>query len=112
MKGLFVEGNELNLCVENIFKDASSILYIISPYIKLHYRIRDVIREKQNKHKLAVVVLFGKNESDKSRSIDKEDLKLVDKILKHPRSFWRSRSALIAYLLSKSLPEAEKEIEG
>jgi len=75
----FIQGNELNLEVEKIFKNAESLLMIISPYIKLHHRFKDVLKEKINNDKLEIIVVFGKNESDITKSISHEELDFFQK---------------------------------
>ncbi|WP_113653192.1 hypothetical protein [Pedobacter namyangjuensis] len=43
----FVQGSELNASLEKLIKNAESILLLISPYIKLHSRIRDQLKLKK-----------------------------------------------------------------
>src|SRR5947209_6950250 len=69
----FLEGNELNLELERIFKNADEQLILISPYIRLHDRYASALKTKKDKHKLEITIVFGKNEEDMSRSMKEED---------------------------------------
>ena len=69
----FVKGNGLNAEIESIFDDAEFQLTIISPFIKLHKRFKDSLKSKINNPKLEVKLVFGKNESNKSKSLSSED---------------------------------------
>lgn len=69
----FITENELNAKLSRIFENAEFELLIISPYIKLHDRIKSILKSKLNKPDLSIVVLFGKNEDDVSKSMNKED---------------------------------------
>lgn len=70
----FVTGNDLNAELSKIFKEAESELYLISPYIKLHNRIKDELKDKMDMPGLAVTVVFGKNENDLRKSLSLDDL--------------------------------------
>ena len=70
----FLEGNDLNAEISKLFRSADKYLYLISPYIKLHSRYRDDLKHKQDNDKFHLVVVFGKNEEDKSKSISQDDL--------------------------------------
>jgi len=69
----FVKGNGLNAEIESIFDEAEGQLTIISPFIKLHKRFKDSLKSKINNPKLEVQLVFGKNESNKSKSLSSED---------------------------------------
>lgn len=70
----FLKGNELNAEIGKIFENAKDRLILISPYIKLHHRYTDELKSKVDNHKLTIVVVFGKNEKDLSKSLTLEDL--------------------------------------
>jgi len=70
----FLKGFELNTSVENILRDAKSILWIISPYIKLHHKYKDVLRGHINNDKLQMTLVFGKNDGDMKKSFPKEEI--------------------------------------
>lgn len=69
----FKKGNNLNSTLEEIFENAQKNLIIISPYIKLHSRFKDVLKPKLNEHRLQITIVFGKNEDDISKSFSLED---------------------------------------
>lgn len=69
----FLTGNELNSELEKLFEKAEDQIILISPYIKLHDRYISTLKAKKENHKLQIVIVFGKNEEDISRSMKKED---------------------------------------
>ena len=69
----FITGNQLNTEVEKIFEQASSLIILISPYIKLHDRFASTLREKKGDPNIEMTVVFGKNEDDYSRSMSQAD---------------------------------------
>lgn len=69
----FLTGNELNLEVERIFARATEKIIIISPFIKLHDRYASVLRSKKENDKLEIIIVFGKNEDNISKSINLDD---------------------------------------
>jgi len=73
----FLTGNELNLELENIFENAYQQLILISPYIKLHDRYLSVLRTKKDNPKIEIILVFGKNEEDISKSMKQEDFNFL-----------------------------------
>ena len=69
----FLKGEQLNSELVNIFERASEQIIIISPFIKLHSRIKDSLKGKLNEPKLKITVVFGKNEENKSKSLNLEE---------------------------------------
>ena len=69
----FLTGNELNTEIERIFESAKEQIILISPYIKLHNRYSSTLKAKFENPKLKIIVVFGKNELDMSKSMKKED---------------------------------------
>lgn len=69
----FLQGNLLNLEVQNIFKNATSEIILFSPFIKLHHRYVDQLKSKINDDKLSITIVFGKNEQDIAKSLALED---------------------------------------
>lgn len=69
----FLTGNELNSEIEKLFENACQYILLISPYIKLHDRYASSLREKKNNPDVEIVVVFGKNENDLSKSMKQED---------------------------------------
>lgn len=70
----FIHGDQLNLELINLIKEAKKVLLLVSPYIKLHDRIKDELKKKKELIDLSIIVFFGKNESDNSISFSKEDM--------------------------------------
>lgn len=71
----FLTGNKLNSEVEAILENAYAQLILISPYIKLHERYISVLKSKKDNPDLEIIVVFGKNEENLSKSLKVEDLK-------------------------------------
>jgi hypothetical protein len=69
----FLTGNELNTEVEKIFEKADAQIILISPFIKLHDRFISTLRTKKDNHNLEIIIVFGKNEEDISKSMKQED---------------------------------------
>ena len=66
---IFIEGNKLNSAIEELFDNAEKKLILISPFIKLHARVLDALKAKQANYKLEIIVVFGKNERDRAKSL-------------------------------------------
>jgi len=69
----FLKEGALNAALEEIFSGATSELIVISPFIKLHNRFKDILKSKRDNAKLKITIVFGKNSKDKTRSINKDD---------------------------------------
>lgn len=69
----FLTGNELNAQLENLFEYADEYIILISPYIKLHERYASALQAKKDNPNLKIIVVFGKNENDFSKSMKQED---------------------------------------
>lgn len=69
----FLKGNELNSEIEKIFENAENLIILISPYIKLHDRYCSTLLTKVQNPNIEVIVLFGKNENDLSKSMKQTD---------------------------------------
>lgn len=69
----FLTGNELNSELEKLFERADEQIILISPYIKLHDRYVSTLRTKKDNPKMKIIIVFGKNEEDLSRSMKQED---------------------------------------
>lgn len=65
----FIYGSELNHCLIRLVKEAELSLIILSPFIKLHPDLKDELKAKVENHNLDVIVVFGKNENDISKSL-------------------------------------------
>lgn len=73
----FITGNELNHEIEKLFDSANSQLFLISPYIKLHERFVSALKAKINIPELKIIVVFGKNEEDLSKSFPEIDFQFL-----------------------------------
>lgn len=71
----FVQGSELNFALERLIKNAEHTLLLISPYIKLHSRIRDQLKLKKNHPELKISIVYGKSENGVNK-LSEEDMKL------------------------------------
>lgn len=71
----FLTGNKLNTEIESILEKAETLLVLISPYIKLHERYIATLKSKLDNPKLQLIIVFGKNEDDISKSMKEEDFK-------------------------------------
>ncbi len=69
----FLKGNELNAELEKIFESARGVIILISPYIKLHERYKSSLLTHLDYPDLKIIVMFGKNEDDMSKSMKQED---------------------------------------
>jgi hypothetical protein len=73
----FLHGSELNSEIEKIFSSAEKEIIIISPYIKLHHRIKSILELKKESPKIKIVVVYGKNENDKGQSMDNDQVSFL-----------------------------------
>jgi PLD-like domain len=69
----FLTGNDLTAQLENLFEYADEYIILISPYIKLHDRYASVLKAKKDNPNFKIIVVFGKNEDDFSKSMKQED---------------------------------------
>ncbi len=69
----FLSGNALNAEIENVIERAEKLIILISPYIKLHERYASVLKAKKDNPNIKLIIVFGKNEDDISRSMIAED---------------------------------------
>lgn len=70
---VFLTENDLNAALSEILESAKYELIIISPYIKLHDRYKSILKTKLHNPDLTIIVVFGKNENDKEKSLNKDD---------------------------------------
>ena len=73
----FLQGDQLNAALSTIFDKAEEDLIIISPFIKLHSRIKDILKSKKENDKLKITIVFGKNEGKISKSFSQEEFELL-----------------------------------
>lgn len=65
----FLNGSKLTSEIARLFQEAKSDITIISPYIKLDPYFQSILREKKDNPKIKIVVLYGKNEYELSKSM-------------------------------------------
>ncbi|RZK03637.1 MAG: hypothetical protein EOO46_17780 [Flavobacterium sp.] len=73
----FVKDTELNLLLEDIIKEANEQIVLFCPYFKLHDRLRDCLKLRVHDPEVKIIVVFGKNEDDPSKSLHREDLEFL-----------------------------------
>lgn len=73
----FIKGSELSHSLEEMIEKADKFLWLISPYIKLSGRIKDVLKPLKKKDAVQITIVYGKNEADKSKSLSKEDFEFL-----------------------------------
>jgi hypothetical protein len=70
----FISGSELNHEITKLISKAYGSLIFISPYIKLHERLKYELKNKMNKEEIELTIVFGKNENDLSKSLSLEEI--------------------------------------
>lgn len=71
----FIADDRLNSEIVKLISEAQEMLILISPYVKLHDRIKSALRTSlENRPEVLLYVVFGKNENDKEKSLTKHDL--------------------------------------
>lgn len=74
----FLKEEQLNQAIIQLIDDADEYLLLISPYIKLHSRIKDRLKAlAAKKPHVEIVIVFGKNEEDMSKSLNEEDIEFL-----------------------------------
>jgi hypothetical protein len=78
-----LKDSQVGAAIEDLIDKADDFLWLISPYIRLHDKIKDKLRTATRRAPdLRIIVVFGKNEDDVSKSINKDDLEFL-KLLPH-----------------------------
>jgi phosphatidylserine/phosphatidylglycerophosphate/cardiolipin synthase-like enzyme len=84
----FLKDSELNSAIEKLIDAAEEHVLLVSPYIKLHTRIRDKLSLR--KKEVHLIVVFGKHEDGKDSTIhpnDYEFFKTFDTVeIKHEKN--------------------------
>jgi hypothetical protein len=70
----FVTGKELEEVVYDILFEAKRQLLLVSPYIKLDTYFRQILDRHALNPELEIIVVFGKNEGNVTRSVSRADL--------------------------------------
>tara|TARA_Y100001933_G_scaffold264981_1_gene334006 strand:- start:15974 stop:16921 length:948 start_codon:yes stop_codon:yes gene_type:complete len=73
----FLQGDQLNAALSRIFDEAEQQLVVVSPFIKLHSRIKDILKSKKDNDKLKITIVFGKNEGKISKSFNQEEFEFL-----------------------------------
>lgn len=73
----FVKDTKINLLLEDLIKEAQEQLVLFCPYFKLHERLRDCLRLRKDDYDLRIIIVFGKNEDDPSKSLNREDFEFL-----------------------------------
>lgn len=60
--------------LEEIIVNAEDFLFLISPYFKLDERLRRLLSGFKSKRRGQLIIVYGKNENDKRKSLSDEDL--------------------------------------
>lgn len=71
----FLSDSNLNAEIERLIKEAEFELVLVSPFIKLHSRLIEILTARKSDHQLKISILFGKNENDIFKSIGERELK-------------------------------------
>lgn len=69
---VFLNHYELRKEIRLLFEDAS-FLMIVSPFIKLDPQLKRILEKKINDSDFELLILYGKNEHDLSKSLNEED---------------------------------------
>ncbi|SDL36498.1 PLD-like domain-containing protein [Salinimicrobium catena] len=76
----FLHDDNLNAEIGRVFREANQQLVIISPFIKLHSRLKDELKSKEHPHKIAITVVFGKNEKRLEKSLGPEEFNFLKEL--------------------------------
>ena len=69
----FLNPTDLIHELKKLFSEADFELTIVSPYIKLHDEIKNILKKKIDDPEFKLYVIFGKNETDLSKSLSNND---------------------------------------
>lgn len=73
----FVNDTQINLLLEDIIKEAQEQLVFFCPYFKIHERLKDCLKLRIHDPELRIIVVFGKNEEDPSKSLNRDDFEFL-----------------------------------
>ncbi|MFT3911485.1 MAG: phospholipase D family protein [Ferruginibacter sp.] len=77
----FITGKELDEEICKVIWEAKETLLIVSPYIKLDDYFKKLFDQHLNNPKVHLVIVFGKNESQVSKSLSKNDFEYFKSFL-------------------------------
>ncbi|GGB84473.1 hypothetical protein GCM10007424_25640 [Flavobacterium suaedae] len=75
----FLTGKELEEAIYDIIWDAKQKLLIVSPYIKLDDYFKKLFDKHENNPNIHLMLVFGKNETEVRKSMNKEDFEYFQK---------------------------------
>ena len=78
----FITGKHLEKVVYDIIWDSEEILLIVCPYIKLDDYFKSLFDKHINNPKLHIVIVFGKNEKNISKSLARNDFEFFKRFIK------------------------------
>lgn len=78
----FITGSKLIDAVDAIIWEAKDILLLVSPYIKLDDHFKDLFKQHLHNEKLHIILVFGKNEKNISKSLSKKDFEFFQQFPK------------------------------
>lgn len=70
----FLTGKDLESKLTDIIWNAKKYVVIVSPFIKLDEHTKEVLDKIKNTPKIALYIIFGKNEESKYNSVKQEDV--------------------------------------
>jgi hypothetical protein len=77
----FITGKELEKVVYDIIWEAKEVLLVVSPFVKLDDYFKRLFDKHTNNPKIHLLLVFGKNEDEVSRSLSKQDFDYFKKFL-------------------------------
>ena len=73
----FLSPTNLVIELKQLISESENLLILISPYIKLHDEIKRLLDKKVENPNFQLIVVFGKNETDLSKSIGQNDFEYL-----------------------------------
>lgn len=77
----FITGLELEETISKIIWETKETLLIVSPFIKLDDYFKKLFENHLNNPKIHILIVFGKNENNVSRSLSKNDFEYFKRFL-------------------------------
>lgn len=69
----FLSEDALNAALIDLIREAQEMIVLISPYVKLHERIKTTLKAKLKDTPIRVIVVFGKNTEHLEKSLSRAD---------------------------------------
>ena len=76
----FLHDSRLSATLEEMIRRADDYIWLISPYVKLHDRIKKELGKLKEYPHIQLVIIFGKNENDASKSLSTDDLTFLKEL--------------------------------